>query len=67
MSCGGCNECGWVPEYIEEEMNSGEPLVTWSDTLQDGDIVRIKMTNMTTDWETGYVDGWELEFVKVEK
>lgn len=36
------------------------------DGLSDGDICSLEITNIHTDWESGIVDDWDLEFVKHE-
>jgi hypothetical protein len=60
LSCPGCAKCDWLVDDILESgfqvIEGGEP----------GDLVELKVTNVGTDWETGYVDSWDLEFVKVK-
>lgn len=53
-SCSGCSSCGclWDDLSEQEVIEAGE----------HGDIVELQMTNIGTDWETGYTDSWDLAF-----
>ena len=35
--------------------------------IEDYALYRIRVTNETTDWESGYCDGYDFEFYKVEE
>ena len=34
---------------------------------QPGGIYKLAITNVSTDWETGYVDDYDLSFIKVNR
>jgi len=59
LSCPGCERC----EYLTEDMNESDFKVIHGG--DHGDLVRLTITNEKHDWETGYIDTWDLEFVKV--
>ena len=60
-SCPGCPACLWMEDYLQEIDYKV------ADAGYDGDIVRLVVTNVTHDWESGIVDGYDLEFAKVTK
>jgi hypothetical protein len=49
-----------------DEYDEGVPMPIHHN-IEDGALYNLKMTNIHTDFETGYVDGFDLEFVKIEK
>ena len=53
-SCPGCNQCGYLWDDLAER--NYEVI----DGGNDGDIVQLRVTNISTDWETGYADDWDL-------
>lgn len=61
-SCFGCEECGWIDDDLVEFKYN----VLEEDGLCDGDIVTITTANISRDWESGWVDGYDLQFVKVK-
>lgn len=62
-SCPGCSACDYLKDDLSEQLKSGGEFPIIKDA-SDGDIYELKATNFSTDWETGYIDGWDLEFVK---
>lgn len=60
LSCAGCPQCEWIEGDLRELdfqfVNGGK----------DGDTVQLKMTNIGRDPETGYIDDYDLEFVKIK-
>jgi hypothetical protein len=60
LSCPGCSLC----DYLESDLRENDYQVI--DGGLDGDLVELRVTNISTDWETGYVDGYDLEFAKVK-
>jgi len=62
LSCDGCNHCGWVWEALVEQidnMTSGQEGI-------DGQLYKVAVTDVSTDWETNIVDDYTLAFVKHE-
>jgi hypothetical protein len=63
MSCPGCDKCGG----IDEDLNMG----LWEDYIslegiEDGKIYQTEYYNVSTDWEGGYVDSYDIRFVEVK-
>lgn len=58
------------PDMLLEEYGAvgGEcaPIMP-QEPLSDGDLVRVRLTNVSRDWETGHVDGYDLVLEKVEE
>jgi NAD-dependent dihydropyrimidine dehydrogenase PreA subunit len=57
MSCKGCGSCEWMFDDLNE---CGMAFI---DDGQNGDIVRLAVLNEKRDWETGYVDNYDLRFL----
>lgn len=60
-SCKGCEKCGWIMEYMHEELYDGEP-----DTLLcglDGGKMYTPTFESWKDWESTY---YEMEFAGFE-
>lgn len=62
MSCKGCSKCGWYDEQIFEMIGSEGVIIP---EIEDGALYSVTVTNISTDWETGYCDGYDFEFFKV--
>lgn len=65
-SCSGCENCHFLLEDLNERSHDNHyyPNI---DHVEHGALYQLRMTNISTDWESGYVDDWELEFIKVEE
>ncbi|MCK5020020.1 MAG: hypothetical protein KAS32_23405 [Candidatus Peribacteraceae bacterium] len=63
-SCPGCENCDWVEESLQE----GTGIINMND-VEDKKMYTPRICNQQTDWETGYVDGYDfrLEEVKEDK
>lgn len=61
-SCEGCPKCVWMLDELGEQAN--ERMVLTPD-IEDGGLYKLIVTNISTDWETGYVDSYNLEFIKI--
>lgn len=62
-SCPGCENCGYMLYELDEWISMGEvPIVK---DFKHGAVYRLDITNIQKDWETGYVDGYDLVFVKI--
>lgn len=65
MSCKGCSQCGYLKDELNEQCCMDEPPIV--DDLQHGAVYQLKVTNIQTDWESGYADDWDIEFVFHDK
>jgi hypothetical protein len=59
-SCNGCEKCGWMLENLSQD-DCSETIIM--PTIDDGKVYTVKITNESRDWETGYVDDYDLEVV----
>lgn len=62
-SCPGCKHCGWEEELISEYVANCDFDMNH---IEDGKLYKVAVVNVTKDWETGYVDDYELEAVEVK-
>jgi hypothetical protein len=64
LSCQGCPTCGALMDSLKESLIYGIlPLTT---TSEDGKLYMLGFSNVSTDWETGQVDDFDLEFFPLE-
>lgn len=64
MSCPGCPECEWMKDSIPDTL--------WATGLsvrepKDGGVYKLTVTHTSTDYETGHIDDWDLEFLPVDE
>jgi len=65
QSCPGCERCGWDEDTLREAIACQSlPIIT---NPEHRAIYKLTYINITTDWETGYSDGFDLEFKKVQE
>jgi hypothetical protein len=60
LSCQGCPNCGALLDSFQDGIL---PLTT---TEEDGKLYRLGFSNVSTDWESGQVDDFDLEFFPLE-
>ena len=61
LSCNGCDKCGWIHEAISEGIgNERLPII---DNIQDNALYEVAVENESRDWETGYIDDYDLVLV----
>ena len=63
-SCPGCEQCGFLWDDLHER--TCDPI--YQTILRNGDhgkLYELKVTGVSHDWETGIVDDWDIEFVKL--
>jgi hypothetical protein len=61
MSCKGCNWCAGTEDMIHSEWdNLGVFPIILPDGINSGDIIRPYVVAVSTDWESGYPDDWEI-------
>ncbi len=66
QSCDGCESCDGLEFDLSEIANGGfgedaKPIIH---NHIDGAVYRLTPTNFSQDWETGVIDGYDLEFVR---
>ena len=67
-SCTGCWTCEWLLDDFTERLNdynSGYIDFQLEQYYNHGALVQLKVTNISTDWETGIVDDYDIDFVEV--
>lgn len=62
-SCPGCFQCRCTKDEIRELIGSGSIITP---DIKDGALYSIRITNRHTDWESGIIDDWDLEFFEVK-
>lgn len=66
LSCPGCEQCGWVDETLEDWISyTGEPPLNFLE-VENGKLYTIGICNESRDYETGVINDFDLEVVKVE-
>jgi len=65
LSCEGCAYCEYMEEHLKEA--TGEEYGAIIKDIEDQALYKLGVTNVQTDWETGYVDSWDMEFIKLTK
>lgn len=64
-SCKGCYKCHLLLHNAREMMSYGN--LIFPDEIKDGGLYTIQVTNIHKDWESGYVDDWDIEIVEVNE
>jgi hypothetical protein len=63
-SCPGCEKCGWLwDELRQSDFNNRLDF----DAVSHGKCYTIDMCNVSTDWESGVIDDYDLEFIEVKE
>lgn len=66
-SCLGCDECYMTTDDINQGLaDIGMDFFEFSPQLKDGDLVEIRIVPGYRDWETGYIEEWHYEVIKVQ-
>ena len=55
----------WMIDDMKEMIDCDDGLIM--SEIEDGALYVLRMTNVETDWETGFVDGYNFELIKVEE
>ena len=63
LSCNGCSNCGWLLEDLDNYMHNNRIDISH---CEHNNYYELITTNISRDWESGYIDDWDLEFVKIE-
>lgn len=64
LSCPGCKVCGgaWMIGEVSEHIEGQTFLMA---EIDHGELYGIRVTNKSTDWETGLLDSYDLEVYKI--
>ncbi len=69
MSCPGCCICFDLMTELDECLSEFWPndfdVCTGLTEITHGKLYQARVTNISTDWESGVVDDWDIEFVRV--
>lgn len=60
-------KCQSCQALYEDAIECGYKDISWDGTAKDGDLFRLEFTNFHTDWESGIVDDWDLDMVRIEQ
>lgn len=60
MSCSGCSKCGWQDDIYGMFCVEENPILGF-ETIEDQKLYTLNICNEQTDWETGYVDAYDIE------
>lgn len=68
MSCPGCPMCWYITSddinVLYEQFINGDVLLNHNE--KHGTLFELKITNVSTCWETGYIDDYDLKFIEVK-
>jgi len=62
-SCTGCSKCAHFDEFMEETPEN----IIGLNEIKHGKIYTLNVTNMYYDWQSGYLDDWDVEIVEVRE
>ena len=63
LSCPGCEQCGYLADDLRETMACGCPPIIDVAKVDQGQLFRLAVTNISMDHETGYAEDWDYEFI----
>ena len=63
ISCPGCMSCGATEDSLSEIDPKIWPILD-IEKCKHGKLYILEYCNIATDWETGYVDSWDLRAVE---
>ena len=63
-SCSGCEHCSWIFDEIYDIMDCENLIFP---EIENEKLYTISVTNVSRDYETGYVDDYDLEIVELHK
>ena len=58
-SCSGCPKCGWLLDSMSEQVSNGTTIIM--SNIENGKEYSLRVINEHRDWETGYVDDYDIE------
>lgn len=63
-SCPGCMQCGSMLDDLHEFMCDEGIIMP---DIEPGKLYGVRVTNLSRDYESGYVDSWDVEAYKLEE
>ena len=63
-SCPGCEKCSWLLDDIPESIACKTLILP---EIEHGALYSLRVTNESRDYESGYVDDYDLEFYKIKE
>lgn len=66
MSCPGCVNCGFIKEDLDERISNQDYSMV-PEKIEHNALYRLDATHFSRDWESGWVDDWDLEFIKISE
>jgi hypothetical protein len=58
QSCPGCSNCMWLMDDINESIACGNVIFP---EIENEKLYSVRMVNISRDWESGFVDDYDLE------
>lgn len=65
-SCNGCEFCGYLLETLSEDL-AAEHNPILPQNPSSNKLYGLRVINESTDFETGYVDSFDMEFYELDK
>ena len=65
LSCTGCGVCWDIMDCLNEQIGPYMDASAFPENVETGHVYKLDFVNITTDWETGIVDGYDIMFVHV--
>ena len=65
-SCPGCKQCGFLLDAMDD-MISTNTLLFPEEGIEHGKLYTIIVVNESRDWESGQIDEWDFEIIKVKR
>ena len=65
-SCKGCEYCIPILDEFKETLPVNFPMIK-NIKNKNGKLYKLMITNISKDWETGFVDDYDIEFKELEE
>lgn len=66
-SCPGCEKCGWLWDWIQEELGNFGSKAVVMENIENGALYHLQPGNGSRDWESGVYELDDIEFVKAQE
>lgn len=66
LSCKGCEKCGPLEDLIYEFIDNESPIIG-VETVQTGKLYTFSLCNMYRDYESGYVEDFDIEVTEYKQ
>lgn len=57
LSCRGCEHCAWLYDSLQESLRDA---AVDFDRVQHGKYYTLAAVNIKRDWESGFIDAWDI-------